>query len=116
MDNNFTLLWQAAFSWIGTLLNLKLPIYLGNTALSTLDIIIGTFGIFVAIASIRALVKSGFTIAGKDIVSEYNHQKNINALNEQTHAEYISRQEARKSAFMNNATKNWDSGDVRRLK
>ncbi|PKM73899.1 MAG: hypothetical protein CVU91_02300 [Firmicutes bacterium HGW-Firmicutes-16] len=69
MASNFTSLWTMSFSWLGTLLNMKLPIYLSGVSLSTMDIIIGTIGIFVAIASIRSLVKATLSIAGKDIQS-----------------------------------------------
>ncbi len=93
MANNFTSLWNMAFSWLGSLLTMKLPIYFSGTALSLLDIVIGTVGIFVAFASIRALVKSGFSIAGKDLTQEYRHQQNIRRLNDNTHAEYANRQQ-----------------------
>ncbi|MEA4896593.1 MAG: hypothetical protein VB064_15220 [Oscillospiraceae bacterium] len=112
MASNFTSLWQMAFSWLGSLLRMKLPIYLGGVALSTMDIIIGTIGIFVAFASIRAVLKSGFSIAGKDIVNEYKHQQKIDSLNAQTHQEYLDR---RRIEFVKNTSRNWSTDDVKRL-
>lgn len=67
--NNFTALWIASFSWLGALLTMPLPIYFGGVALSFLDIVIGTLGIFVSFATVRALLKSAFSIAGKDLTA-----------------------------------------------
>ena len=79
MADNFTSLWHLAFSWLGLLLHMPLPIYFGSTALCMLDIIIGTAGVLVAIAAVRALLKSGFSIAGKELidysVERYNKSK-----------------------------------------
>jgi hypothetical protein len=113
MANNFTQLWTMSFSWIGSILKMKLPIYLGGVSLSTMDILIGTIGIFVAWASIRALLKSGFSIAGKDIVNEYHHQQNIRALNEKTHQEYLNRRSAN---YVRNVSSTWNTGEQGRLK
>lgn len=85
MANNFTSLWNLAFSWLGTLLRMPLPIYFGSTALCMLDIIVGTVGIFVAFAAVRALLKSGFTIAGKDLIGEPNVKTKIQARRMQEH-------------------------------
>lgn len=68
MADNFTSLWSMAFGWLVSLLRMPLPIYFGSTPLNLLDIIIGTIGIFVVFSSIRAILKSGFTIAGKDLI------------------------------------------------
>ncbi len=107
MANNFTSLWGACFTMLGNLLNMKLPIYFGSTSLSTLDIILGTLGILASFAFVRALMKSGFSIAGKDIQSEYHHQKNINSLNNternrhfaNSHLNNLERQDSFNSTF-----------------
>ena len=75
MASNFTSLWTAAFSWLGSLFTLPLPIYFGGVALSTLDIIVGTFGILVAFAFIRSLLKSTFSLAGSEIKGSINDSK-----------------------------------------
>lgn len=74
MSGNFTSLWGMAFSWLGSLVTMSLPIYFGGVALSILDIVIGTAFIAASFGFIRALLKSGFSIAGKDLIAESKKQ------------------------------------------
>lgn len=92
MSGNFTSLWYMSFSWLGKLITMPLPIYFGGVALSLLDIVIGTVFIIATFGFIRALIKSGFSIAGKDLIADRKHQAKIRDLNAQTHAEFENRQ------------------------
>lgn len=67
MASNFSALWNMSFSWLGSLLNFKLPVFVGSSQLSTLDMILGTIGILITFAFIKSLLKSGFSISGKDL-------------------------------------------------
>lgn len=103
MASNFTTLWNMSFAWLGSLMSMPLPIYFGGVALSLLDIVIGTVFIVASFGFIRALLKSGFSIAGKNLIEESNHQRNIEKLNSQTHTEYQNRQLG--AAFLENYKK-----------
>lgn len=75
MASVFTSVWQACFGWVNQLLFMDLPIYLGDNALNTLDIIVGTFGIFVGVSALRALVRSSFTFVGEKITNTISEHK-----------------------------------------
>lgn len=75
MASNFTSLWNMTFGCLASLLKLPLPIFLGSTQLCMMDIIIGTAGIFVAIASVRALLNSVFSFAGRELTEARNEVK-----------------------------------------
>ena len=79
-----------AFSWLGLILNMKLPIYFGGTSLSLLDIIIGTIGILLAFGAVRALLKSGLSIGGKDLVASSKQYQNT-AITAQRGNSYIDK-------------------------
>ena len=64
MAETFTATWQAVFGWLMQLFTMPLPYFFGAQQLNMIDIVVGTLGIFLAIATIRALLGQGFTIAG----------------------------------------------------
>ena len=70
MSGVFDETWKAVFSWLGSLLNMPLPYFFGGEQLDFLDIVIGTLGLLVSVASIRALVGHGFSIAGSRLTAD----------------------------------------------
>lgn len=69
MAETFTSTFQAVFGWLGSLFNMPLPYFFGGEQLCFMDIVVGTVGLLVSVASIRALVGHGFSVSGAPITA-----------------------------------------------